>query len=341
MAGGQVRAGDLVVLGTTFYEGVANGARKRKAAGTPMVQVIGPGVNAVLAPFPVALVAAAGGVVGQYVYVWTVPAGAGDYEVFYYDAAGDPAIPDIWCEPSSENYSVEANADPDALLDRMKKQEDNNAGTWNSATQNFKEIAEDAEAARSSAVLAAADALTAKNRLGADADANPVGAQTKLLSAVALGAPVAGSIGKLVQDINAAVAALPAASAIADAVLDEVLSGHLTLGTVGWALATYVGRGAGNKLVDHNTGGADNLQFRNAATLAGVQDGVVRVFLKADWDGNLRSIDYQKAWWDTDSNGRAINPVQLSAGSYTAVAYRARAGAAGGIKLKTKDFTVT
>lgn len=73
--------------------------------------------------------------------------------------------------------------------------------------------------------------------------------------------------------------------------------------------------GAGGILVDHNTGGADNLAYQDGGV--GIDNATVKAFLKADWDAGNRTSDYVKGQTTTDVNGRWEEPMQLDAATYT------------------------
>ena len=342
MGGIIAKQGTTVDLGCVWFND-AGGAATRANPPAPKIIIVD-NVGIVVGGFGPAGIAMVPGnvpvggvIVGLWLHTWAIPGGqaVGHYRVYYFDST-DP-INNFWANPASEELWIVAK-DFDDLYTELRKIEDNAGafGTvWNPATHNLVATYLAATAGAADALASKTAAQLARDRLGADADANPVGGQTKYLAAVSLGAPVAGSIGALVQNLSGVTLA-----SIADAVWDEVITGHAVAGSFGKNLPFFLGVGAGNIFVDHNYGGADNLQFRNSATLAGVQDGTVRIFLKSDWDANLRSVSFMKAWWSTDSNGRALGGCFLAAAIYTAVAYRTRAGGLVGIKLKTKDFTV-
>lgn len=74
--------------------------------------------------------------------------------------------------------------------------------------------------------------------------------------------------------------------------------------------------GDGSVLVDHDTGGADNLTYLTGGG-AGIDNATVKAFLKADWDAGNRTSAYVKGVATTDTNGQWEEPMQLDPATYT------------------------
>lgn len=344
------KKGDKVAFGCVFRDAGAAGGDVRGNPTQPTCTIVNEN-NVLVITAAMVNVPVPGVIAGLWQYVWnTVGIAAGSYTAYMYDAV-DPITHWI-ASPGAMEVRLEDHADLDDVFDELREIEDNKGtyGTaWNPALHNLVATNVAAVNADANAALAAADAnaakiaaVSAKDRLGADADTYPVGAQTKYLAGVATpGSPVAGTVAAELDAILAGIAALPSSGTIADAVWDELVAGHAIAGSYGKTLPTFLGVGLGAVFVNHDTGGVDNLKMRDAATLASIQEGVVRIFLKADWDAGNRSTGFVKAWWSTDVNGRAVNGCFLSAATYTAVAYRTRAGSQVGYKVKTKEFTVS
>ena len=150
--------------------------------------------------------------------------------------------------------------------------------------------------------------------------------------------------------LSTALATKPTAAQAADAVWDEVLSGHLTPGTTGAALSVAtvggsatvgsptqsaiatkvwdrlrslhtasgsfgkgVGQivGAGDVPVDHNFGSTDALRIVDSGG-SGVADAEIRAFLKSDWDSGNRNATKIKGLTSTKDDGRWRYPLYLS-----------------------------
>jgi hypothetical protein len=76
-------------------------------------------------------------------------------------------------------------------------------------------------------------------------------------------------------------------------------------------LVEAAGAGTGDTPVNHNTGGADNLAYKTAAGV-GIDNAVVRAYLKADYDAGKFTLRAQAT---TDVNGRWVAPMYLNAGN--------------------------
>ncbi len=74
--------------------------------------------------------------------------------------------------------------------------------------------------------------------------------------------------------------------------------------------------GMGSVVVDHDTGGTDALAYKTSGGV-GIDNAVIRAYLKTDYDaGNLGSA-YIKATTTTDVNGRWSNQMNLDPATYT------------------------
>lgn len=93
--------------------------------------------------------------------------------------------------------------------------------------------------------------------------------------------------------------------------------------------------GEGSIRVDHDYGGADNLQICDEDTLAPVDNAFVYIYRTVDFQANRtdKSI-YLQAWTITNQNGRWITPAYLDPDEYTILVIKSRA------KPKTRNITV-
>lgn len=111
-----------------------------------------------------------------------------------------------------------------------------------------------------------------------------------------------GTSGVLLQEIRDAMKLAPSAGAAAansvDYKLDQIDAGGLL--------------GQGDTPVDHNTGGADNLRYLDLDTDAAIDNGVIRAYLKTDYDIGVYQLRGQAV---TDVNGRWVAPMYLNAGN--------------------------
>lgn len=112
--------------------------------------------------------------------------------------------------------------------------------------------------------------------------------------------------------------------ATVDDFLDEPLADHTIPGSVGEGIALAAagggggGSGDGSVTVTHDTGGADNLAWKNSLG-QGVNDAQVRAYLKSDWDAGNSSALFIQATAQTDVNGRWVEPMFLDPETYTFV----------------------
>jgi hypothetical protein len=77
-----------------------------------------------------------------------------------------------------------------------------------------------------------------------------------------------------------------------------------------------IGVGDGSVVVDHDTGGADALAYKTGGG-AGIDNAVVRAYLKSDYDAGNMGSEYIKATTTTDVNGRWTNQMNLDPATYT------------------------
>lgn len=106
------------------------------------------------------------------------------------------------------------------------------------------------------------------------------------------GDPVAGSVDKHIDDIIVAIAAID------------------------------VGAGTGDTAVNHNTGGANNLQYVDGVGV-GIDNAIILGFLKTDYDAGNRTGSYIKGRSATNVNGQWATDMMLDAGNtYTIQFYK-------------------
>lgn len=92
--------------------------------------------------------------------------------------------------------------------------------------------------------------------------------------------------------------------------------------------------GSGDTAVNHNTGSADNLRYTYAA--AGVDDGQIKAYLKADYDAGNVGASYVRGSSVTGPDGRWLRPIYLNTGfTYTIVFYKQ-----GRYAVSTKEVTI-
>lgn len=93
--------------------------------------------------------------------------------------------------------------------------------------------------------------------------------------------------------------------------------------------------GGGSVQTDHNYGGPDALSYKTAAGV-GIDNAIIRVYLKSDYDAGNTATQYRKAETLTDANGRWTKAVFLDPGTYTVVCFKQ-----GAYGPDTIDLTVT
>lgn len=96
-----------------------------------------------------------------------------------------------------------------------------------------------------------------------------------------------------------------------------------------------ISAGVGGTVVDHDYGGTDELQITDDEG-AGIDDALIRAYLKADYDAGNRSAAYIKATVRTDVDGRWSSPMLLDADVYTLFIYKQ-----GAYGPNTQEITVT
>lgn len=128
----------------------------------------------------------------------------------------------------------------------------------------------------------------------------------------------------------------PSAAAVADAVWDEAIAGHLTAGSTGAKLnaTTNDPNGNGSVTVTEDYGGTNNLQAVTSGGVA-VNDATVTAYLKSNWDAGNRSDAFRVAQTTTDVNGGFFLPLQLDPAVYTLYYFK------DGFMSATKEVTVT
>lgn len=87
-------------------------------------------------------------------------------------------------------------------------------------------------------------------------------------------------------------------------------------------IAPIVGGGA--VVIDHNYGGTDRYRYTTAAG-AGIDNGVVNIYLASDYNAGRRGPEFVKASSRTDVDGRWERPVNLDPGNYIVYFYKQQA----------------
>jgi hypothetical protein len=90
---------------------------------------------------------------------------------------------------------------------------------------------------------------------------------------------------------------------------------------------------AGAILVDHNSGGTNNLAFLTDQNV-GIALANVRAYLATDYDTDQRSQEAVRGTTTTDSSGHWVTPMGLFAGAYVFVFYAPR------YQVTVKRYTV-
>jgi len=112
-------------------------------------------------------------------------------------------------------------------------------------------------------------------------------------------------------------------SAIADAVLDELLAGHAIAGSLGAAITSILNAtasifGDGSISVGTNYGGTNALKYQTSGG-AGVDNAVIRAYLKSDYDAGNTGEAFVQGRTMTKVGGTFIAPLMLDAAVYTLV----------------------
>ena len=87
-------------------------------------------------------------------------------------------------------------------------------------------------------------------------------------------------------------------------------------GTTLPGLISAIGGGDGSVVVDHDYGGADALAYKTEGG-AGIDNGVIRAYLKSDYDAGSKGSAYIKATTRTDVNGQWTSEMNLDPETYT------------------------
>jgi hypothetical protein len=130
-----------------------------------------------------------------------------------------------------------------------------------------------------------------------------------------------GGTGLTAQQTRDAMKLAPSTGTAASGSVDDLIGDVLTIAQ-GYA-------GAGNILVNHNTGGTDALRVTSGG--AAVAGATVRAYLKSEYDAGTFTI---RGTTTTNTDGRWQTPMYLSAGTYTLTA------AATGLITQAKTVTV-
>lgn len=112
-------------------------------------------------------------------------------------------------------------------------------------------------------------------------------------------------------------------SAIADAVLDELLVGHAIAGSLGAAITSILNAtasifGDGSISVGTNYGSTNALKYQTSGG-AGVDNAVIRAYLKSDYDAGNTGEAFVQGRTMTKVGGVFIAPLMLDAAVYTLV----------------------
>lgn len=99
------------------------------------------------------------------------------------------------------------------------------------------------------------------------------------------------------------------------------------------AIGAIIGDGA--IVVNHDSGGTDNLAYKTSGG-AGIDNAVVRGYLKVDYDAGDRGTAFIKGTANTNVNGRWENDMMLDAETYT-FAFEKQ----GVFQVSTQEFTVS
>lgn len=79
--------------------------------------------------------------------------------------------------------------------------------------------------------------------------------------------------------------------------------------------------GSGSVTVDHDYGGTDNLAYKTSEGV-GIDNAEIFVYLKADYDANLRTPDKAKARTTTNVSGRWTRALLLDPAAYVLVYFK-------------------
>lgn len=82
--------------------------------------------------------------------------------------------------------------------------------------------------------------------------------------------------------------------------------------------------GPGTVPVDHNYGGTDKYRYTTASG-AGIDNGIVNIYLASDYNAGRRGPEFVKASSRTDVDGRWVRPVNLDPGNYIVYFYKQQA----------------
>jgi hypothetical protein len=97
-------------------------------------------------------------------------------------------------------------------------------------------------------------------------------------------------------------------------------------------LATGIGT---YEYIDHDSGGTDNLRFTDDGGLP-ISGAQIGIWLKTDWDSNVRTESARKGWAQTLSDGRW----DRQCGMENAATYVIMAQVSGATQQTTKEYTV-
>jgi hypothetical protein len=79
--------------------------------------------------------------------------------------------------------------------------------------------------------------------------------------------------------------------------------------------------GPGSVLVDHDYGGADNLAYKTAGG-AGIDNALIKAYLRSNYDAGLTTNDYVVAQAQTNIFGRWVRSMVLDPAEYTLIYFK-------------------
>lgn len=142
----------------------------------------------------------------------------------------------------------------------------------------------------------------------------------------------AGSAGYIIgNELDATISSRSTLTAAG--VWDLATTGHTTAGTFGRAVTSSTG--SGSVQVNEDYGGTGNLAYRTS-TGAPIDNAVINIYLKADYDSGNISSDFIIARTNTNVNGGWESSIMLDPAAYTLIYYKQ-----GFYGPNRKDVTVT
>jgi hypothetical protein len=120
------------------------------------------------------------------------------------------------------------------------------------------------------------------------------------------------TVGDTIDAVKAKTDGLPA-----DPASESAITGGEgdTLAGIADAVGALLDVGDGSVVVNHDTGGADALRYVTDEG-AGIDNAVIRAYLKSDYDAGDRGEAFVRATSTTDSSGRWARDMRLDPGTY-------------------------